>query len=384
MSSEENQQSISIAPRVSVWATIVGCIVVFAVVAFSLMAMDKLRPQAKKSEYERSLPSVEVYTVVAEKSAHALVGRGLLESRRVVSIAAEVAGRVVEISPNWKKGGIVREGELIARIDEADFIAMRDKMAAAVAQAQEVLIVEETQAVMSLAEWQRVSQEPPSALTKHEPQLRRARAMLASASADLAKAERDLERTKILAPFSGRVRSTGVEVGSIASMGVVLGEMYSDQEIEVRVPIRIKEMADVDQSRLAEIELDHDSSLQKWQAKFIGFDGEIDRQTHTVSAILHLRQEENRPLPVVGAFVRAMLPLRSDQSVFPIPRQALQDGSFVHLINDRDEVERKKVTFVRGNSDTAFVEGLQVGQRIAITRLQTVLPLMKVRVVPTL
>ncbi len=384
MASEENQQSIGIAPRVSVWATIVGCVVVYAVVAFSMMAMDKLRPQAKKSEYERPLPSVEVYTVVAEESPHALVGRGLLESRRVVSIAAEVAGRVVEISPNWKKGGIVREGELIARIDEADFIAMRDKMAAAVAQAQEVLIVEETQAVMSLAEWQRVSQEPPSALTKHEPQLRRARAMLASASADLAKAERDLQRTKILAPFSGRVRSTGVEVGSVASMGVVLGEMYSDQEIEVRVPIRIKEMADVDQSRLAEIELDHDSSLQKWQAKIIGFDGEIDRQTHTVSAILHLRQEENQPLPVVGAFVRAMLPLRSDRSVFPIPRQALQDGSFVHLINDRDEVERKKVTFVRGNSDTAFVEGLQVGQRIAITRLQTVLPFMKVRVVPSL
>ena len=66
---------------------------------------------------------------------------------------------------------------------------------------------EQARAEQALTDWQRLGQagDPPSDLVLRKPQLQAARARVASARSALAKARLDLERTTIVAPFSGRV-----------------------------------------------------------------------------------------------------------------------------------------------------------------------------------
>ena len=326
------------------------------------------------------MPVVEVFTVNDQAGLREFPGRAVVESRRVVTIAAEVAGRVLEISPRWKKGSRVDEGEMVARIDDADYAALQAKAAAALAQAEETYALELTQAEMSLAEWRRVSQAEPSALTKREPQLNRAQAMVASAKAELERAARDLARTRIVAPFAGRVREATIEAGSIIGSGMPIGELYSDRLLELRVPIRLKDRQDLDLQGNAKVRLDSSASPGEWQAKIVATEGEMERTTHTINVILHLQVAENQEPPPVGSFVSVALPLHEAKNQHLIPREAVLDGDHVHIVNAQEQLEKIPVKVIRGDSERAQVVGLETGQRVCITRLQLAMPRMQVRI----
>jgi RND family efflux transporter MFP subunit len=268
---------------------------------------------------------------------------------------------------------------MVARIDDADYVALQARAEAAYAQAQETYALESTQAEMSLAEWRRVSQEEPSALTKREPQLQRALAMIASAKAERERAARDLTRTKIVAPFSGRVRSATIEAGTVINSGMPIGELYSDRMLELRVPIRLKDLADLDRQGTAKVRLDSSPSSE-WLAKIVATDGEMDRSTHTIHAILHLQVPETQEPPPVGSFVSVALPLREAKEQHLIPREAVLDGDHVHIVNAKEELETIPVKVIRGDSQQAQVVGLSTGQRVCLTRLQLALPHMQVRI----
>ena len=55
--------------------------------------------------------------------------------------------------------------------------------------------------------------------------------------AGLEKAERDLARTKIKAPYDGRVRSTATDLGSYVTIGTPLAELFGTEILEVRLPV---------------------------------------------------------------------------------------------------------------------------------------------------
>ena len=87
----------------------------------------------------------------------------------------------------------------------------------------------------ALIDWQRLSapDEKPSALALREPQLQAAKARVLSARSTLTKAQLDLERTKIVAPFAGRVLQQLVDLGQVVSNGAQLAEIYATDLVEV-------------------------------------------------------------------------------------------------------------------------------------------------------
>jgi RND family efflux transporter MFP subunit len=378
----ENESQPPLTPqRVSTFAAVSGCLLVAVICYFAIGAMKHYKPVASKVDPPAKNPVVEIFTINEHQGLRDFPGRAVVESRRVVSLSAEVMGRVLEISPDWKKGGRVQEGQMVARIDDADYTAQAARADATYAQAQEAYALESTQAQMSLIEWRRISKEEPSALTKREPQVQRALAMVASAKAERERAERDLTRTRILAPFAGRVRSAAIEAGSIISSVMPIGELYSDRMLELRVPIRLKDLADLDKEGTAKVRLDSSPSSE-WQAKIITTDGEMDRSTHTIHVILHLQVADPQEPPPVGSFVSVALPLREAKEQHLIPREAVLDGDHVHIINAKEELEKIPVKVIRGDSARALVEGLTTGQRVCLTRLQLALPNMQVRIAP--
>ena len=79
-----------------------------------------------------------------------------------------------------------------------------------------------------------------------EPQLAQARALLSSAEARLEKARRDLDRTRIRAPYRGRVRAKMADVGDYVAPGTPTASIYAVDFAEVRLPMKDDDLAYLD------------------------------------------------------------------------------------------------------------------------------------------
>ena len=97
--------------------------------------------------------------------------------------------------------------------------------------------MEEKEAAVVRREWQLLNQGKPSGLQAREPQLAQARAALAAAKAAKEAAQRNVERCEVRAPFDGMVAKAVVRPGQFASLAMPLGEIFSTDVAEVRLPL---------------------------------------------------------------------------------------------------------------------------------------------------
>jgi multidrug resistance efflux pump len=101
-------------------------------------------------------------------------------------------------------GGFFRQGERLFSIEDTDYRLALERAEATRAKAEYELATIESQAEVARVEWERLyedSGEEPNPLVLYEPQLKNARAALASAGSSVRQAEIDLERTRVRASF---------------------------------------------------------------------------------------------------------------------------------------------------------------------------------------
>jgi len=165
-----------------------------------------------------ALSGTDVETVKASvlRPAEAAAGTPLLTSsgyvvaRRKAVVSAKIQGRLAELKV--EEGTRVREGELIARLESADYQAQVSRASAQVQRAQADLA--ENQRLVRQAD--RLTRENIMArdqLEAAESKMRIAEAEVSQARADLDFAQATLRNTRILAPFTGTVVKKMAEVG---------------------------------------------------------------------------------------------------------------------------------------------------------------------------
>ena len=127
------------------------------------------------------------------------------------------------MSDNFREGGFFDKGDVLLEIDPADYETALTVAQANLAQARVRLAEEEAQSRQAELDWQRLGgDERPTELVLRVPQLALARANVAAAEARVREAERDLERTRISAPYDGRVLAKHVDVGQVVGPGTML------------------------------------------------------------------------------------------------------------------------------------------------------------------
>ncbi len=108
--------------------------------------------------------------------------------------------------PNFEDGAFFNKGDVLAELDPADLQAALTAAESRLARAEAALAQEEARAKQAKLNWEDIGyDEEPSPLVLRIPQLKEANAVITSARADLDQAKRNLNRSKIRAPFDGRV-----------------------------------------------------------------------------------------------------------------------------------------------------------------------------------
>lgn len=335
-----------------------------------------------------SVRVVEVEPGPVRLSVHA---QGTVSPRTESELVPEVSGNVVWISPSLVSGGYFESGDPLLRIDPRDYEAAVDRAVAALdrARADDELARFEHERAVDLFDRGLISR---ADLESKERAARVAQASLADAELVLQTARRDLARTELKAPFTGLVRSEQVDLGQFVSRGSSIARVYATDYLEVRLPIADQELAylniplsqrgefDPDDSPQVRLSADFAGESKVWNGRLVRTEAEIDPGTRMVYAIARVEGGEGDIAPPVGLFVEAEVAGRKLDDVVVLPRAALRNGEFVLVVDSENRVHLRAVDVLRVYRDQAYITGgLERGERVSVSMLQTVVEGMRVQ-----
>ncbi len=347
-------------------------------------------------------PLVRVETVQVADARLDVDTQGTVEPLRTVELAAEVTGRIVATSPALRAGGSFAAGDVLVRIDAADFELAIVQQEAAVARAELRVQIEKAEADAAMRAWKELEGErAPEPLVARAPQIREAETALAGARATLAQARLDLERTNVRMPFAGRVQSVAADLGQTVVRGQRLAVVFDMSAVEVRLPIPLDDAAFVDLplhgavERGAEVELfaEFAGARHTWQAHVVRTESEVDRRTRQLAVVARCEPGGDNGGPgapplLVGLFVRARIHGRTFPDAVSIPRSALRGDAEVWVVQPGAGagelvLARATVAVLRAQAERVFVRsGLTAGDRVCVTALEAPTEGMRVRIAP--
>jgi len=353
-------------------------------------------PKTQTRKGDAPAPLVRVVSADPRPVRLSVHTHGSVEPRSESDLVPEVSGTVIWTSPALATGGFFEAGEPLLRIDPADAQLALEKARAAFAraQSQRALAAKELERLRGLAAENIAS---PAQLDDASNADRVAEAALREARAQLRSAERDLARTELRAPYTGRVRSESVDVGQFVSRGTAIARLFAVDYAEIRLPVPDADLAHLELPayyrgeqgvRGPEVTLRAELAGERrtWTAYVVRTEGEIDphtRMLHLVARVddPYARSSPDRtPLPL-NLFVDAEIAGRELPSAVVLPRAALRDATRVLVVDAEGRIHHRQVEVLRTSRDEVVIgAGLAAGERVCISPLDTVVDGMHVRV----
>lgn len=329
-------------------------------------------------------PAVEI--IVTEYTDYPVKVKtsGQITATKEVNLAAEINGKLIKVSPRLKVGNRFTKGEFIAQIDPSDYQSALANSHAAIADAKLIIIQEKARAKLGIKEWSKLGKGAPSELVARIPQLERAEANLLAAEADLNRAERNLKRTEIVAPFEMQVESNSIASGSFVTPGMILLSARSSTELEVNLQIPMDsyfllENKDAEAKLVAKI----GTKELRWSAQFSRSKGSVNQETLSLPVIYKILENTEQPdfaLPPVGLYVNAELVATTLKKKIVIPRNLVKPGGNILIVSSDNLLEIRKLKVIFTDENIAVIEGVEPGERIVTSPMETPINGMKVSI----
>lgn len=202
------------------------------------------------------------------------------------------------------------------------------------------------------------------------------------AQAALARAQRNLERTVIRAPFDGIIKARNVDLGQYVSLGTNLGELYDTRIAEIRLPISNDDLAYLESVDNPDTEVTLSASLagkeNTWSGNIIRSEGVIDAENRMVYLVAEIKDPYLREQKIAGSlplkygsFVNAVIKGRTVDGIVKLPRHVVRNDQVV-LIDDKNIVEMRHVNVVRSDLENVYIkDSLKTGERVATSHSNT-------------
>ncbi len=344
-----------------------------------------LAPEPERREPPSRIPFVETVSVSAGSGAIPVRGAGIVRLSAEIDLAPQVGGRVVWVDPGFRSGRRIAAGQIVFRIDEADYLYRVREAEAALAARRVALLEAEEGSAIARDEYARFSAQKPDAaapgtpnpLTVRKPQFEAARAALQREEAPLAQANLALSRTRVESPFDGIVRDEWVDPGQIVAADQPVGKLFSTDAVEVVVPLSdavaalipgLWEAGSDDGTGRPGARVFHTYGDVRvsWRGFVDRAEASLDEETRTIQVIVRVPDPfptgspgspRDHPPLLVGKFAEVDIEGLAPQSYFRIRRAALQPDSEVWSVRANGTVRIVPVRVLQRIDDEAYVIG---------------------------
>ncbi len=338
----------------------------------------KQAPEQKEDEVP--VPIVDVYDIKEQTVSLNLPSYGVVNPKYKTFLVTEVQGRLLHISDKFVAGGVVKRGDTLAEIEPSDYQADLMQAQATLAQAKAKLDEEIALGKVAKREWEDYQSGPAPELGLRLPQLKQEQANVKFAESALERAQRNLKRTIISAPFDGIIKARNVDLGQYVAVGTTLGELYDTATAEIRLPIANNELAYLESIDNPDTEVTLSTELAEkqvtWTGKIVRSEGVIDPDNRMVYLVAEVKdpylREQKLPgqLPLkYGSFVTAVIKGRTVDGIVKLPRYVVRKNQ-VAVVRDDYTLEIRPVNVVRTDIDHVYIKGsLKNGERISLTNV---------------
>ena len=237
-------------PRRFLWqcfrfiANLLICAAILGGAIYAVIWINATEPVAEKLKTTRKSAAL-VETIIVKRGTYApqLSVLGTVQAAQQINLRPRVNGQLVELTSEFTPGGMVKKGDLLLRIDEADFENALSISQSELDQAEASMEIEQARQKLAAKELKLLEgsiDQTNRGLVMREPQLASIKAQVSAAKAAVERAKLNLERTKIYAPFDAQVLSRTVDIGSQVGPGDDLGRLVGLEEywIMATVPVR--------------------------------------------------------------------------------------------------------------------------------------------------
>lgn len=360
-------------------------------------------------------------------------GYGEVRTLNTVTIAPEVAGRIVAVHPRLEVGEVVRKGALLFAVDPVNYQAALDQATAGVGQREKTIarLKEELKQdrlrfdtlkrnqELARLEFDRVkvllnknrvgtrsgvdkSEQAFNSARDQVDQMRRMLAVyplriqenqsaLSAARAALDLARANLARCRITAPFTGRLKSVSVEAGGYAAPGMNALTLADDAVLEIHVPLDSRDVKNwllfdtnaVDAAdsgawfssvRPVDVRIHWTENLEAtpWIGR-LHRAVDFDPVTRTVTVAVRVSARDALPrggMPLVeGMFCTVSIPGKMLEKVVTLPRWAVTFENTVYVARE-GRLKTLSVEVARTQGENAYIsKGIPPGEAVIVTRL---------------
>lgn len=345
-------------------------------------------PVEKSSPTPRATP-VEVIVLRPTERLLQLEALGIVEADRQVTLTPEVTGLLIERSEQLVAGALVKEGELLLRIDPTNYQVAYDQAKAQLQRARFELQQEKGRKLIAEREWELLApniQANPlgKSLALREPQLVEKAAAVQAARSQLKKARRDLERTEVRAPFDAVLLELLVEKGQLLSPQTPLLQLVGIDRFRIRASLPLEELYRykswgkelVGAPTQVKLQLSHGLSSDCFCGYVAELLSDLDSQGRMARLLVIVDEPLRKPqkgegLPLfLGAHVRLQIEGERLSSTFSLPREALHAQDLVYLVDSEGRLKTEKVVpLAFQGEEFIVVHGFQGGEKVITTPL---------------
>ncbi|MEX2523984.1 MAG: efflux RND transporter periplasmic adaptor subunit [Gammaproteobacteria bacterium] len=358
-------------------------LILFSVAIVIVLLLVLTRPESKAELQPYPSPVVDFTAVEQQDVRPFVIKTGRLQPARKAQLRFEVSGRVVEryVEP----GQHVVRGEPLLRVDEGDY---RDTLLDIEARVnQERQAIERDRKLLELVTQERKLQQREverleqlgrdalSSKSAYDEAMRRqlqyeaeearlrysvetAEARLQSRSAELNRALRDLERTRLTAPFDATVNAVELEVGDYVTTGQAAIELVQLDSLDLYLEVTSILASSLSLGEKVDIHVGDETR----KGLIIALSADPDPVTNTHP--LRIRTERDGLLPGLIARVELPEPFISDALLVPVT-SVLQEGGNAYVFRvDDNRLVRTRVDLAKRFRGHWIVDGVEAGARI--------------------
>ena len=336
---------------------ILAPIVILGLAIAGFLFLKSTKPEPKSQEPKPVVPQAEIIRVSPADHSPPVLSFGTVRPLFETSLTPQVSGRITRVAEDFRIGRIVSKGTTLVEIDPTDFNSTVSQLQSNLATAERTFAEEEIRAEQAAADWKASgrSLETASSFVLREPQLAAARSAIDGARAAVEKAEADIGRTKIVAPFDAVVSARSASLGNLASPQTPLGSLVSTEAAELALPLSANEFTRIKLPTMATLSSPTKPGVE-WQARIDRLSPTVDRN-QTITAIAEVQSPYAAPDKVlaIGTFANASIEAEPITSAYALPETALVNDSFIWVVSNDDELAKVNAERLYSQKGKVFV-----------------------------
>jgi len=357
-----------------------------------VVAMGALGSTSKESNKRQMEPEprvVETARLAYDDLTLTVEGNGVIESERVLNIVSEVPGQILYAKNDLKDGTMVRDGEVVVRIDSRDvenqLHGQRSDFMNAVASVLPELQLNDAEVWRKWFDYfnsldiDKTLPELPQ-ITNPQEKIKVSTRDVIGKYYEVKNQEIRLAKHTIRAPFTGYIDSAEVIENSFVSQGQRLFTLSDATNMVVAVPLLIGDTKNIDFSSPPRVTVySEEGAGQTRTGRITRKQTAVERNSQSLNVFVTFKNSDLDPHFLPGNYVHVEIEGRRLHDVAAVQRHLL-DGEAHLFTMEEGKLAREQVNVLAYQGDLAVIDNtLPEGTAIVASVLQKPLVGMAIR-----